>query len=265
MKNIINLLVIILFSASCTAQNVGVGTTTPATKLDIAGANGWDVSSGEGDVRIGNATHRLKFGVALSGGGAGAANIMQQGLPGGFNVLSLGAQGNQLLFINGGSASVGIGTSAPATKLQVAGTTTTSNLALNGTGNGNAKDFLIKMNSTGLVGARKGYGAACINYIIAIGGAFPNTDPLAAPNYHVTIIGEIKMFAGNFAPAGWRFCNGQTLTIVDNTALFSLLGTTYGGNGTTNFMLPDFRGAVPVHTGTPAAGGNTWDLGELTN
>lgn len=60
-------------------------------------------------------------------------------------------------------------------------------------------------------------------------------------------IGEIQIFAGNFAPRGWAFCNGQLLAINTNTALFSLLGTTYGGNGTTNFALPDLRGRVPVH------------------
>jgi len=62
-------------------------------------------------------------------------------------------------------------------------------------------------------------------------------------------IGEIKLFAGNFAPTGWAFCHGQVLSIAQNTALFSLLGTTYGGNGTTDFALPDLRGRVPVGFG----------------
>ena len=62
-------------------------------------------------------------------------------------------------------------------------------------------------------------------------------------------IGEIRMFAGNFAPKDWAICNGQLLPINQNQALFSLLGTTYGGNGQTNFALPDFRGKVPVHFG----------------
>jgi microcystin-dependent protein len=59
----------------------------------------------------------------------------------------------------------------------------------------------------------------------------------------------IIQFAGNFAPRSWAFCQGQTLSIAQNTALFSLLGTTYGGNGQTTFQLPDFRGRVPVGTG----------------
>lgn len=63
-------------------------------------------------------------------------------------------------------------------------------------------------------------------------------------------IGEIKIFAGNFAPQGWAFCDGSTLAISSYTALFSLLGTTYGGDGVTNFKLPDLRGRVPVHMGS---------------
>ena len=59
-------------------------------------------------------------------------------------------------------------------------------------------------------------------------------------------IAEIRMFAGNFAPMGWAFCNGQLLPISGSQALFSLIGTNYGGNGTTNFALPDLRNRVPV-------------------
>ena len=62
-------------------------------------------------------------------------------------------------------------------------------------------------------------------------------------------VGEIRMFAGNFAPTGWALCNGQVLPIAQNTALFSLLGTMYGGNGTSNFALPDLRGRAPVFFG----------------
>ena len=62
-------------------------------------------------------------------------------------------------------------------------------------------------------------------------------------------LGEVRLFAGNFAPLDWAFCDGQTLSIAENTALFSLVGTTYGGDGQTTFMLPDLRGRVPVHQG----------------
>ncbi len=262
MGKLLLIIVLLFLSNIINAQNIGIGTSTPAAKLDVAGSNGWNVSAGEGDVRIGNPSYRLKFGVALSGGGAGAANIMQDGQPGGFNVLSLGAQGNQVLFVNGGSASVGVGTTSPSSLLQVNGTTTTNNIILNGTGNGNANDFLIKSNATGLVTARKGHGALALNYLICTSGVF------AGPNNQGPIsdawIGEIKLFAGNYAPLGWAYCNGQLLSIAGNTALFSIIGTYYGGNGVNNFALPDLRGAVPLGFGTPAGGGNTWDQGERT-
>lgn len=75
-------------------------------------------------------------------------------------------------------------------------------------------------------------------------------------------IGEVRPFCCNFAPFGWAFCQGQLLSISQNTALFSLLGTYYGGNGTSNFALPDLRGRVPMHYGTDPAG-NTYVIGEI--
>jgi microcystin-dependent protein len=63
------------------------------------------------------------------------------------------------------------------------------------------------------------------------------------------LLASILLFAGNFAPIGWAFCDGSILSISQNTALFSLLGTTYGGNGTSNFALPDMRGRVPIGMG----------------
>ncbi|GAB4191467.1 MAG: tail fiber protein [Roseiflexaceae bacterium] len=77
------------------------------------------------------------------------------------------------------------------------------------------------------------------------------------------MIAEIRMFAGNFAPRSWAFCQGQILSIAQNTALFSLLGTTYGGNGQTTFALPDFRGRVPVGTGQ-GPGLPSVNLGEMS-
>jgi microcystin-dependent protein len=70
-------------------------------------------------------------------------------------------------------------------------------------------------------------------------------------------VGEIRMFAGVFAPSGWMFCQGQTLSISDNEALFMLIGTTYGGDDQTNFMLPDLRSRFPVHAGTSYGIGQT--------
>ena len=65
-----------------------------------------------------------------------------------------------------------------------------------------------------------------------------------------TFIGEIKMFAGNFAPQGYALCNGQLLQISQHQALFSIIGTTYGGDGQVTFALPDLRGRAPIHAGT---------------
>ena len=62
-------------------------------------------------------------------------------------------------------------------------------------------------------------------------------------------VGEIRMFAGNFAISQWQMCNGQLISISQNQALFAIIGTFYGGNGTTTFQLPDFRGRVPIHQG----------------
>lgn len=62
-------------------------------------------------------------------------------------------------------------------------------------------------------------------------------------------IGEIRMFAGNFAPYGWAFCDGQLIAVAQNDALYSLLGTVYGGDGRTTFGLPDMRGRIPLHQG----------------
>lgn len=60
-------------------------------------------------------------------------------------------------------------------------------------------------------------------------------------------IGEIRMFSGNYAPEGWALCNGQTLSILGNEELFALIGTTYGGDGVTTFVLPDLQGRIPIH------------------
>ena len=82
-------------------------------------------------------------------------------------------------------------------------------------------------------------------------------------------IGEIRQFAGNYAPHGWAFCNGQVLSITQNEALFPLIGTTYGGDGHTNFALPDLRGRAAMHQGhgrglTPRIVGEAGGLNSVT-
>ncbi|HYV48346.1 MAG TPA: tail fiber protein [Myxococcaceae bacterium] len=76
-------------------------------------------------------------------------------------------------------------------------------------------------------------------------------------------LGEIRMFGGNFAPRGWAFCNGQIMSIAQNTALFSLLGTTYGGDGVQTFALPNYQGRFPMHWGN-GQGLSQRSLGEVS-
>jgi microcystin-dependent protein len=77
-------------------------------------------------------------------------------------------------------------------------------------------------------------------------------------------VGEIRMFAGNFAPAGWMFCEGQLLPIAENETLFNLIGTTYGGDGQSTFALPDLRGRLPIHQGNGFILAETGGAEEIT-
>ncbi len=94
-----------------------------------------------------------------------------------------------------------------------------------------------------------------LNYIIAMEGIFPSRSGVEP------YLAEIVMFGGNFAPRGWAFCNGQLMSIAQNTAVFSLLGTTFGGDGVTTFALPNMQGRVAVHPGQ-GPGLSVRDLGE---
>lgn len=77
-------------------------------------------------------------------------------------------------------------------------------------------------------------------------------------------VGEIRMFAGNFAPAGWMFCEGQLVPISENETLFNLIGTTYGGDGQSTFALPDLRGRLPLHQGNGFILAETGGAEEIT-
>ena len=94
-----------------------------------------------------------------------------------------------------------------------------------------------------------------LNYCIALQGVFPSQSS-SEP-----FLSEIELYSFNFPPKGFAFCNGQLLAINQNTALFSLIGTFYGGNGTTNFALPNLQGRVPIHFGS-GAGLSTYTLGQ---
>jgi microcystin-dependent protein len=117
--------------------------------------------------------------------------------------------------------------------------------------------------STGVTTHSNGFGhneinmqpSLAVNYIVAISGIYPPhsltapDDPIGTIGSGEPYLGSISMFAGNFAPRGWAFANGQLLPIAQNQSLFSLFGTTYGGDGRTTFALPDLRGRAPVHSG----------------
>lgn len=77
-------------------------------------------------------------------------------------------------------------------------------------------------------------------------------------------VGEIRMFAGNFAPAGWMFCEGQLIPISEYATLFNLIGTTYGGGGQSTFALPDLRGRIPIHQGSGFILAETGGVEEVT-
>lgn len=96
-----------------------------------------------------------------------------------------------------------------------------------------------------------------LNYCIAVQGVFPARD-VADP-----MIGTIVAYGFSFTPRYWLQCNGQLLSIAQNTALFSLLGTVYGGDGRTTFGLPDLRGRAPIHYGQSSQGGPYYDMGQV--
>jgi len=88
-----------------------------------------------------------------------------------------------------------------------------------------------------------------LNYLIATSGVYPSSSSGAGFDSETPVLGQIVEFAGTFAPGGWALANGQLLSIASNSALFSLLGTTYGGDGRTTFALPDFRGRTMIGSG----------------
>ena len=101
-----------------------------------------------------------------------------------------------------------------------------------------------------------------VNYMIALQGIFPPRDEPGAIGWtDEPFVGQIAIFSSNFAPAGWALADGAILPISQNTALFSILGTTYGGDGRTTFALPDLRGLLPVGAGQ-GVGLSNWELGE---
>ena len=163
--------------------------------------------------------------------------------------------GNITRMVINNLGAVGIGTITPSAMLDVAGSIRATGLTI--VSGGQPSDFLIKNDAAGTVGFRKGHTGLGLNYIIALQGVFPSqSGPFLGGE---TYIGEVKLFSGNNAPFGWAICNGQILPVSGNETLFALIGTTYGGNGTTNFGLPDLSNRAPVGVGS------NWSLGENSN
>ena len=256
------LLSFLLVTFILNAQNIGVGITTPLVKLHVQqGASGNInpfgplVVEGNSNTYINllspdaNETSVL-FGKANN---AASGGIVYNNLST-LNGLQFRTNGNLTRMVIDNNGNVGIGVIIPQAKLDINGNIKTNSLTIaNG---GSQSDFLIKNDAAGQVSFRKGYAGLGINCIIALQGSYPLQSP---PFVSGTYLGEIKLFSGNNPPYGWAFCDGQLLTVIGNENLFNLIGTTYGGNGTTNFALPDLRDAVPVAPGT------SWLLGERSN
>ncbi len=205
---------------------VGIGTTDPEQKLHVAG--GYILADGLGDEQA-------------YIGGDGAGSDVQVGsfnsAVTNFAIWNEATKTRMNLFAKDIFAfgNVGIGTMIPSEKLEVSGNVKASSFS----GDGSTLSFGSDSNMQPFLG---------INFIIALQGVFPSENTTSSSLE--PFIGEIIMFGGTFAPRGWTFCDGQLLPIAQHTALFSILGTTYGGDGRTTFALPDLRGRVPLHPGT---------------
>ena len=257
------LVVILLIIAPVAGQNIGIGITTPQAKLHVSEGNSGTVpvkysrfaleSNGHTFVNL-MGPPDFETGIVFSysnNANDGAIIYNNSDTRNGFQFRTMG---NLTRMTITSAGLVGINNSSPQATLDVAGTLRASSLSL-GIG-GNDGDFLVKQDASGQVTHRKAHIGLGLNYIICIEGVFPNTIPPATTGN--PYLGEIRLFAGQYAPAGWAFCHGQLLPIVTNQALFAILGTTFGGNAQTNFALPDLRGAVPVG----AVPGGQWEYGE---
>jgi hypothetical protein len=158
---------------------------------------------------------------------------------------------------------LGVGTETPLEKLDVNGNTKANSFII--TLGGAIFDFVIKNDATGELNFRKGHGGLGINFIICTTGVFPSQNAPNSIQTETNMMGTIRIIAGNVAPRGWMFCQGQLLNINTHQPLFALIGTTYGGNGTTNFALPDMRAMVPVGQGTNPVGGYSWSRAQKSD
>ena len=160
-----------------------------------------------------------------------------------------------------GTAIVGTGT-GPGLSSQSLGQPTGSATVILTTGQLPAHEHTLSGGGvTGMTGGNQPFNndqpSLALNYLIATIGIFPSQGSGSGFDPSVPTLGQITEFAGNFAPSGWAFANGQLLPIAQNQALFSILGTQYGGNGTTTFALPDLRGRTLIGDGGNYFAGET--------
>jgi hypothetical protein len=253
---------LILVPRLLTAQNIGIGIQAPQVKLHVAEGNSGASPFAFTKLAIEGNTHtyinllspaNLETAILFGNPNNSASGVIMYNntsTPNGFQFRT-GGNITRMTITNTGQ--VGINNFSPQATLDVGGSLRANNLILNLGGNHN--DFLIR-DQNGFVTNRKGHGGIGLNYIIAIQGSFPNTIPPQQTGQ--PYIGEIRLFAGLYAPAGWLFCHGQLLPIVSNQTLFAIIGTTYGGDGQFTFALPDLRGVVPVG----GTSGGQWEIGE---
>lgn len=268
MKKVVLFLLTIIVQKAI-AQNVGIGTTSPLTRLHVRNGVSGGTPFAFSPLTVENNDHTyinllspnsnetgILFGKTENAASGGI--IYNHSLtPNGFHFRT---NGNLTRMIINQFGLVGINTTNPQAYLHVNGDariefgTSVQNLTIrNG---GNTGDFLVKQNTSGAITHRKGHAGVGIQYMIALEGNFPAQ---GGSFVNGTYIGEIRLFSGTAAPKGWAFCEGQLLPIAGNNTLFAIIGTIYGGDGATTFALPDLRDRVPVGKG------NNWQLGEPSN
>lgn len=247
---------------------VGIGNTNPATVLDVTGANNWDLTGSEGDFRIGNPSYRIKFGVALGGGGAGSSTIMQYGQSGGYNVLNLGSQGNIILQLNGTTARAGIGTDLPQGKMEIRSNVAGEpQLLLNQSGSADFSRLRLTNNGTarywdiaGFIGSsasadRLNFFSSSGSNVISITGdakvGINNTNPNAPLAFPAAMGKKITLYPGASGDAGFGMSGNRLQIFADNPNADVAIG--YDAAGTFNerwAFKPNGAVAVNGSTGT---------------
>lgn len=231
------------------------GSWNPIATFTTNNANGTktlrSITSGTGNTAMGNlalASNTTGTNNTAIGNGADVSTpTLTNATAIGYNA-KVGTSNAVVLGGTGTSAvKVGIGLTTPVYNLDVTGGTN-----LNGTFRlqklANNYRGVLTAGSDGTVSVRSTPDGITLNYIICMNGYYPlQEDGSYSTSVSGPYIGEVKMFAGNYAPAGWALCNGQVLSIYKYQMLFAILGTQYGGDGVSTFALPDLRGRAAVH------------------